>query len=86
MNIKLENTPIDRVFDEKPTEQLLGFGSELAGVADFSAHDQFEEFLMIFGVEWEAAAHHFVHHNAHSPPVNGTTVVVILEDLKDKIK
>ena len=37
---------------------------------------------MIARVKWQTATHHLVHDHTHSPPVNGSAIIIVLEYLE----
>lgn len=70
------------ILNKQSTKELLRFSAELAGIANLATHNELKEFLVILRVERKTTAHHLVHDDADAPPVNRTTVVIVLENLE----
>jgi len=77
------NRPLSRVLIQQFGQQAATFPRNARREAQLVHEDQFEQDVVIAVVKWQSSAHHLVHDNTQTPPVNGSPVVVIFQHLRE---
>ena len=74
--------PFSGVFFEEACEEVACVVGNGSGETDGFQENEFEQHFWVSVVEGKTTTHHLVRDHARAPPVDRTTVVVVLQNLK----